>query len=145
MTNIFPVPQNFRLVNDGGYATPEFKRYMDDLLARSGGIPGGSYQQLTDAPTVTWPLDLKPVAVVVLGGNRTLADPTGTVAGNFTPYRLTVIQDATGGRTLTWGGAYRFAGGTPPTLSTAANAVDEFWFSSDGTNMKLVAGALDLR
>jgi hypothetical protein len=34
------------------------------------------------------------------------------------------VQDATGSRTLAFGSYYDFAGGTAPTLSTAANAVD---------------------
>lgn len=145
MSSIQPVPQTFRLVTDEGFYTPEFKRYLDQVLARIGGITGGTYQALTDGATIAWDVDQKPVAFVVLGGNRTLANPTNMVAGNLFPYRLTVIQDATGGRSLTWGGAYKFAGGLAPSLASAANAVSEFWFSSDGTNMRLIAGALDIR
>jgi len=35
-----------------------------------------------------------------------------------------VVQDATGGRLLTYGSQWDFAGGSAPTLSTAASAVD---------------------
>jgi hypothetical protein len=145
MSSIQPIPQNFRLVDDNGYPTVEFKTYLDAILRRMGGITGGSYQSLTDAATITWDVDQKPNAIVVLGGNRNLASPTSLVAGLLFPYRLIVVQDGTGNRLLTWGGAYKFASGTAPTLSTAANAVDEFWFSSDGTNMKLITGAKDIR
>jgi len=35
-----------------------------------------------------------------------------------------IVQDGTGSRTLSFGSQYDFAGGTAPTLSTGANAVD---------------------
>ena len=35
-----------------------------------------------------------------------------------------IVQDGTGSRTASFHGDYKFAGGTAPTLSTAANAVD---------------------
>lgn len=145
MTNIFPLPNNFPLVTQGGQYTKEFKNYLDMLLARIGGLTGGVYGRLTDGPSITWDLDRFQNAVVVLGGNRTLANPTNQVAGFIYGYRLTVVQDGTGGRLLTWGSVFKFPGGTPPTLTSAANGVDEFLFTSDGTNMKLVGGALDLR
>lgn len=145
MSLIQAIPQTFKLVNDDGYYTTEFKRYLDQVLARIGGVTGGSYQSLTDAGTINWDLDQKPIAFVVLAGNRIIANPTNQVAGNLFPYRLTVVQDTTGGRTLTWGSAYKWAGGTAPALNTSANAVSELWFSSDGTNMRLVAGATDIR
>ena len=54
---------------------------------------------------------------------RTLNNPTNAKPGQKGVIYL--IQDATGGRTITtWGNTYKFPGGTKPTLSTAANAVD---------------------
>jgi len=52
----------------------------------------------------------------------TIANPTGVYAGlsGF----LTIIQSSTGSDTVSWGGNWKFAGGTAPTLSTAANAID---------------------
>jgi hypothetical protein len=47
--------------------------------------------------------------------------------------KLKLIQDATGGRTVTWPAAVKWAGGTALTLSTAANAVDLIEFYYDGT------------
>lgn len=38
--------------------------------------------------------------------------------------RLEVVQDATGSRTVTWPAVVEWAGGTAPTLSTGASAVD---------------------
>lgn len=145
MTQINPFIVTFRVTDKDGVISVEFKRYLDQILARIGGVTGGSYSQITDAATITWDLDNKPVAVVVLGGNRTIASPTGQVAGPISFYRLTLVQDATGSRTVTWGSAYKFPSGTPPTLSTAGNAVDELIFDSDGTNMRLIGFAKDIR
>jgi hypothetical protein len=59
---------------------------------------------------------------LVLGGNITLAAPTNPLSGQN--LGLHIIQDATGGRTITWNAIFKWAGGTLPTLSTAANARD---------------------
>lgn len=43
-------------------------------------------------------------------------------SGSQVDFRLT--QDATGSRTVTWGSAFKFVGGSAPTLTIAANGVD---------------------
>lgn len=88
---------------------------------------------LTDGATVAWNLDTAQAATLTLGGNRTLANPTNPAAGGS--YVLAVKQDATGGRTLAYGSAYKWPGGAAPVLSTAANATDLLFFYSDGTSM----------
>lgn len=88
-------------------------------------------QTLTDQATVAWDLSLGGFATVTLAGNRTLAAPTNIRNGSV--YWLFVIQDATGNRTLSWNAAYKFPGGTDPTLSTGANAVDLIRFIANGT------------
>ena len=57
-----------------------------------------------------------------LTGNLTLAAPTSPSDGEVLNFRFK--QDATGSRTLTLNAAFKFASGTAPVLSTAANAVD---------------------
>ena len=54
------------------------------------------------------------------------------VASSFT---LQVIQDATGGNTITWPGSVVWPGGSAPTLSTTGNAVEilTFWTPDGGT------------
>ena len=60
---------------------------------------------------------------VLAGAAQTLANPNAPKPGQKGIFYLT--QDGTGGRTITtWGSQYKFPGGTKPTLSTAANAVD---------------------
>ena len=51
-----------------------------------------------------------------------LANPSNLTAGQSGS--IFVIQDSTGSRLLTYGSQWDFAGGTAPTLSTAASAVD---------------------
>ena len=47
---------------------------------------------------------------------------------------LKLIQDGTGSRTATWPSTVKWAGGTAPTLTTTASAVDIIAFYFDGTN-----------
>jgi len=145
MSAIFPFNTNSRFIDQLGIITTATKRFLDDLLARVGGVNGSFYAQLKDGASVLWDVDNSPVAVLVLGGSRSIPSPTGMVAGPLVLYRLTLVQDATGGRTVTWGSAFKFPGGAPPVLSTAANAVDELIFDCDGTNMKLIGFAKDIR
>ena len=88
---------------------------------------------LTDQATIAWDVIASPVAKVTLGANRTLAAPSGTspAAGQFVA--LTVIQDGTGSRTLTWNATYEFKDDTAPTLTTTASKGDLFVFKYNGS------------
>ena len=86
---------------------------------------------LTDGATITWDVGSSPVAKVTLGGNRTLSAPTNSASGQF--ISLTVIQDGTGSRVLTWNSAYEFTGDVAPTLTTTASKADVFVFKYNGT------------
>jgi len=88
---------------------------------------------LTDAATIAWDLSANQVAKVTLEDNRTLGAPTNKRDGGT--YILRVIQDGTGSRTLAYNAVFKFPGGTAPTLSTGAGAIDILTFISDGTNM----------
>jgi len=99
---------------------------------------------LTDGATINWALKYMDVAKVTLGGNRTMAAPTNIVAGGI--YRLYVIQDGTGTRTITWNSVFKWPAGVAPTLTTTAAAVDMFLFCSyDGTNLYCENGAFDIK
>ena len=89
-------------------------------------------QTLTDATTISWDTSLGQIATVTLGGNRTLANATNLKVGT---YVLHVIQDGTGGRTLTFSNQYRFTGNVSPPLTANANSRDMFSFVSDGTRL----------
>ncbi|BAQ93362.1 hypothetical protein [uncultured Mediterranean phage uvMED] len=82
----------------------------------------GEITTLTDGANVSVDLSASNNYSLTLAGNRTLDNPTNIVAGQSGS--IFIVQDATGSRTLAYGSYYDFAGGTAPTLSTAADAVD---------------------
>jgi hypothetical protein len=67
-------------------------------------------------------MDAGNVFAWTLAGNRTLPAPTNLTPGQSGCIWLT--QDGVGGRTLAFNAVWQFGGGTLPTLSTAAGAVD---------------------
>ena len=89
-------------------------KYLSPLSFRDHYAP----VTLTDAATIEVNLSLGRNFVVTLAGNRTIANPTFQAAGMHG--KIIVRQDSTGGRTLTWGTAYKFVGNTPR-IPTAAN------------------------
>jgi hypothetical protein len=82
----------------------------------------GEITTLTDGSTVTPDMADSNNFTLTLGGNRTLANPSNLTAGQSGSIFL--VQDGTGSRTLAYGSQYDFIGGTAPTLSTSANAID---------------------
>lgn len=82
----------------------------------------GTVTTLTDGATITPDFAANNVFTVTLGGNRTLANPTTPIPGQSGS--IFVVQDGTGSRTLAFGSYWDFIGGTAPTLTTSANAVD---------------------
>ena len=91
----------------------------------------GTPVTLTDAATVATDLSLANNFEVTLGGNRTLGAPTNVVAGQSGVIR--VVQDGTGSRTLAYNSVFKFPGGTAPTLTTTANAVDLLAYHVEST------------
>jgi|688.fasta_scaffold134462_5 hypothetical protein len=77
---------------------------------------------LTDGATITPDFAADCNFTVTLGGSRTIANPTNITAGQSGS--IFIVQDGTGSRTLSWGSSWDFPGGTAPTLTTTANAVD---------------------
>mgnify|MGYP003681053654 FL=1 len=65
--------------------------------------------------------------VVTLAGNRTLGLPSPVTPGQSG--MIYVYQDGTGSRTLAYVSTWCFAGGTAPTLTTTASAVDLLAYS----------------
>jgi len=82
----------------------------------------GTVSALTDGATITPNFATGNNFSVTLAGNRTLASPTNLTAGQHGS--ITITQDATGSRTLAYGSSWKFSGGTAPSLTTTANAVD---------------------
>ena len=83
----------------------------------------GAISALTDGTTITADFALANNFSVTLGGNRTLANPSNLTAGQSGA--IFISQDGTGSRTLAFGSYWDFSGGTAPTLTTTASAVDQ--------------------
>jgi hypothetical protein len=92
----------------------------------------GAVVALTDGATITPDFALANNFSVTLGGSRTLANPTNLTAGQSGVIKIT--QDGTGSRTLAYGSNWDFAGGTAPTLTTTASAVDILAYYVDSTS-----------
>ena len=112
-------------------ASKVFTADANNLTTVSGAVANVE-DTLTDGATITWDVIDSPVAKVTLGGNRTLSAPSGTtpIAGQFVS--LLIIQDGTGGRTVTWNAVYEFAADTAPTLTATASLGDLFTFRYNG-------------
>ena len=88
------------------------------------GRAGSQVSSVSSASTITLDFHSGPNFAVTLGTNATFASPNNqsTVAGQAGSIFIT--QDGTGSRTASFNSVFKFPGGTAPTLSTAANAVD---------------------
>jgi hypothetical protein len=93
-----------------------------DVVQSFTAAQRGTIVALTDGATITPDFAASNNFSVTLGGNRTLANPTNLTAGQSGV--IVVTQDGTGGRTLAFGSNWKFPGGTAPTLTTTAAAVD---------------------
>ena len=88
---------------------------------------------LTDAASISWDASAHQVTSVTITASRAMDAPTNMVDGAV--YVITVIQDGTGGYTMSWNTVFKFAGATAPVVTATASARDTFVFISDGTNM----------
>ena len=82
----------------------------------------GEITTLTSGTTVTPDFADSNNFTLTLGHNVTLANPSNLTAGQSGSIFL--VQDGTGSRTITFGDSWDFAGGTAPTISSAASSVD---------------------
>ena len=97
----------------------------DAVLANDQNWTGsqrGAINALTSASTITIDMNAGNNHSVTLGHNTTFANPTNQTAGQAGSIFIT--QDGTGSRTAAWGSNFLWKGGTVPTLSTTAAAVD---------------------
>ena len=102
----------------------------------------GTPVALTDAATVAVDLSLGNNFTVTLAGNRTLGAPTNVTAGQSGV--IVVTQDGTGSRTLAYNSVYKFAGGTAPTLTTTASAVDVLAYYVESSTRITVTSLLNV-
>jgi hypothetical protein len=116
--------------NDGGSTVTALTLDMSaagQAAFNKGATFGASVTAETDTDTsnsgsVTLDFAANQNFVLTLTGNVTLANPSTEVVGQSG--FITLIQDGTGGRTLSLGGDYETAGGAGITLTSAASATD---------------------
>lgn len=83
--------------------------------------------------TYTIDLTRSNVYEITLTANCTFTFSNPSPAGNASSFTLILVQDGTGSRLATWPTSVDWHGGTAPTLTTAANAVDIITFlTTDG-------------
>ena len=117
-------------------------RVGDAGVALTGGA-AANLTALSDGSTITIDMATACHHSVTLGGNRTFAAPSNQVDGQAGSIFIT--QDGTGSRTASFNSAFKFVGGTAPTLSTAANAVDRIDYVIKSSNVIHCAVSLDVK
>ena len=114
----------------------------------SGGVSltGGAAANITalsDGSTITIDMATACHHSVTLGGNRTFAAPSNQVVGQSGSIFIT--QDGTGSRTASFNSAFKFVGGTAPTLTTTAAAIDRIDYIIKSSNVIQCAVSLDVK
>ena len=115
-------------------------------VSGSVSLTGGAAANITalsDGSTITIDMATACHHSVTLGGNRTFAAPSNQAVGQSGSIFIT--QDGTGSRTASFNSAFKFAGGTAPTLSTAANAVDRIDYVIKASNVIHSVITLDVK
>lgn len=85
----------------------------------------GAVTALTDGATITPDFSLSNNWSLTLGGSRTMANPTNLTAG-----QTGVIVITNGAYTLSFGGYWKFPGGTAPTLTQNGTDVLAYYVDS---------------
>ena len=114
----------------------------------SGGVSltGGAAANVTalsDGSTITIDMATACHHSVTLGGNRTFAAPSNQVVGQSGSIFIT--QDGTGSRTASFNSAFKFVGGTAPTLTTGAGLTDRIDYIIFSSNVIHCAVSLDVK
>ena len=113
-----------------------------------GGVSltGGAAANITalsDGATITIDMATACHHSVTLGGNRTFAAPSNQVVGQAGSIFIT--QDGSGSRTAAFNAAFKFVGGTAPTLTTGAGLTDRIDYIIKSSNVIHCAVSLDIK
>ena len=135
-----------KFVSDG--AVELYHDNVKKIETASGGIAltGGAAANITalsDGATITIDMATACHHSVTLGGNRTFAAPSNQAVGQSGSIFIT--QDGTGSRTAAFNSAFKFVGGTAPTLTTTASATDRIDYIIKSSNVIHCAVSLDVK
>jgi len=137
------------IINDAGTGDLKFQLGgSTKFQLASGGVSltGGAAANITalsDGSTITIDMATACHHSVTLGGNRTFAAPSNQVIGQSGS--LFITQDGSGSRTASFNSAFKFVGGTAPTLTTTASAVDRIDYVILSSNVIHCAVSLDVK
>ena len=125
-----------------------FHNNVKKIETASGGISltGGAAANITalsDGATITIDMATACHHSVTLGGNRTFAAPSNQVVGQAGSIFIT--QDGSGSRTAAFNAAFKFVGGTAPTLTTGAGLTDRIDYIIKSSNVIHCAVSLDVK
>ena len=116
-------------MTDGTLTTPELDDYS---ISNTSVTPSGTAQTCTYSTSQSYEIDLGSTT-----GNITITLSGGPPTGKYGEMIIKVTQHNTINRTIVWaGGIFEWPGGTTPVMSTGADAVDIYHFSTwnGGTN-----------
>ena len=111
-------------------------------VALTGGA-AANITALSDGATITIDMATACHHSVTLGGNRTFGAPSNQVVGQAGSIFIT--QDGTGSRTAAFNAAFKFVGGTAPTLTTTAGATDRIDYIIKASSVIHCAVSLDVK
>ena len=143
--------QTLSTISDAGTAASldeataaQFRSNTADKALSTDQVWASAEEVTLDGSTATTVVDMATFlnASLTLGANRTLQSPTNAKEGQSGLIRI--VQDGTGGRTLSFASNYEFAGGTAPTLSTDANAEDFLFYKVVSSTRIFITAALDI-
>ncbi len=98
---------------------------------------------VTDGATQTFDCSSSTQFSWTLGASRTMSTPLTPASGQI--ITISVTQDATGSRLVTWPSNFSWAtNGTAPTLTTTAAKTDVVWGIYDATALKWRMATLGL-
>lgn len=80
---------------------------------------------------------------LTLNENTTVLQPSSTTIGQSGS--IIITQDGTGSRTAAWHADFKWAGGTAPTLTTTASAVDRIDYIVAAANKIHAVASLDVK
>lgn len=103
------------------------------IIDTDGAWSAADVVALTDATTVAVDFGAGINFSLAIAGNRTLGQPSNQKVGQSG--FIAITQDGTGSRTLAYHSDWKFVGGTDPTLSTAAGAVDVLYYTVVAANV----------
>jgi len=137
---------SIKAIHDG--AVELYHNNVKKVETASGGISltGGAAANITalsDGSTITIDMATACHHSVTLGGNRTFAAPSNQVVGQAGSIFIT--QDGTGSRTASFNSAFKFVGGTAPTLTTGAGLTDRIDYIILSSNVIHCAVSLDVK